>query len=113
MNETLARVLAANPDALLVPAGADVFEALGIDPTPDTAARRIRLRLLLLLGDHIRREGWTQAQAAERLGLDQPRVSDLLRNRIDRFSIDKLVTLLALLDVRVDRVLDDALATSA
>ena len=46
---------------------------------------------------------------AVRLGIDQPRVSDLLRNRFERFSIDKLVTLLSMLGVRVDKVLDRAL----
>jgi len=37
--------------------------------------------------------GLTHAQAAERLGVTQPRVSDLVRGKIDRFSIDTLVAM--------------------
>jgi len=46
-----------------------------------------RLRLL------VKEEGWTQAQAAERFGVAQSRVSDLLRGKWDKFSLDMLITL--------------------
>jgi predicted XRE-type DNA-binding protein len=70
------------------------FEALGYPP--DQAAElRIRADLMLALGELIRDRGWTQAQAAQALGVTQPRVSDLLRGKIDRFSIDNLVHLLS------------------
>ena len=39
-------------------------------------------------------EGLTQAQAAKRLGVSQPRVNDLLRGKIDKFSLDALVIML-------------------
>lgn len=48
-----------------------------------------RLRLL------VQTEGWTQAQAAERFGIAQSRVSDLLRGKWDKFSLDMLITLAA------------------
>lgn len=40
-------------------------------------------------------DGWdiTQVEAAKRLGITQPRLNDLLRGRIDRFSLDALVDL--------------------
>jgi predicted XRE-type DNA-binding protein len=46
-------------------------------------------------------EGLTQARAARLLGVSQPRVSDLIRGRIDLFSIDALVNLLAKAGIRV------------
>jgi predicted XRE-type DNA-binding protein len=46
-------------------------------------------------------EGLTQARAARLLGVSQPRVSDLARGRIDQFSIDALVNMLAKAGIRV------------
>ena len=48
-----------------------------------------------LLSEVIGERGWTQAEAARALGVTQPRISDLLRGKIDRFSIDTLVHLLS------------------
>jgi predicted XRE-type DNA-binding protein len=44
---------------------------------------------------------WTQAEAAHRLGISQPRVNDLLRGRLDKFSIDALIVYLVRVGVRV------------
>ena len=52
----------------------------------------------------IRRRRLTQTAAAKLFGVSQPRVSDLHRGRIDRFSLDALVELLARAGVRVDLV---------
>ena len=49
----------------------------------------------------IRSSGWTQAVAAKRCGVTQPRIYDLLRGRIDKFSIDALVNMAAKLGCRV------------
>ena len=46
-------------------------------------------------------DGWTQANAAVLLGIDQPRVSDLRNARLERFSLDQLVTLLTRADASV------------
>ncbi|MES9842781.1 MAG: helix-turn-helix transcriptional regulator, partial [Candidatus Thiodiazotropha endolucinida] len=40
-------------------------------------------------------KGWTQKEAAERLGITQPRVSDLFRGKLSKFSLDALVNMLA------------------
>jgi len=45
------------------------------------------------LRETIAEKGWTQGQAAERLGVGQSRVSDLVRGKYDKFSLDMLVTL--------------------
>lgn len=56
---------------------------------------------------HIRRRGLTQAAAAKRFGVSQPRISDLTREKIEVFSIDMLVNMLACVgkknDLKVSR----------
>ena len=49
---------------------------------------------------------WTQAQAAEEMGVSQPRISDLVNNKSDRFSLDMLVTMLCRVGVKVDLVVE-------
>jgi predicted XRE-type DNA-binding protein len=49
--------------------------------------------------------GLKQAEAAELLGVTQPRISDLMRGRIDLFSIDTLIDMLARLEIRAKIVL--------
>jgi predicted XRE-type DNA-binding protein len=56
---------------------------------------------MLALDRLIRRRRLTQAQAAKLLGVSQPRVSDLVRGRFHRFSIDALVEMLARAGVKV------------
>jgi predicted XRE-type DNA-binding protein len=74
-------------------AGATAFDVLGFG-AEEAEHLRIRAELMLALAQRIERAGWTQAAAAEALGVTQPRISDLLRGKIDRFSIDTLVDLL-------------------
>lgn len=50
-----------------------------------------RSDLMIAIRDIIEAKGWTQVQAAKHLGLTQPRVSDLVNGRIEKFSIDKLM----------------------
>ena len=50
----------------------------------------------------IERQRLTQAAAAKRMGITQPRVSDLMRGKLHLFSIDTLVALLASMGLRVD-----------
>lgn len=49
--------------------------------------------LMMTVEERIRAEKWTQKQAAEIMGVTQPRVSDLMRHKIDLFSIDSLVAM--------------------
>ena len=55
-----------------------------------------------MLKDHIAREGLSQGQAARLLGVTQPRVSDLMRGKIELFGIDSLVNMLAAAGLRVE-----------
>jgi len=59
------------------------------NPCPELGARR--LELMMHLHQHIRAQGWTQKQAAQRLATTQPRVSDLLRYQVQQFALDGLV----------------------
>ena len=65
-----------------------------IEDTPEQAENmKIRSDLMRSIEDRIRAEGWNQDQAAERFGVTQPRVSDLMRGKIDKFTIDTLVNM--------------------
>ena len=70
------------------------FETVGFPPD-EAEHLRIRADLMIELTRLIEKQGLTQGQAAELLGVTQPRVSDLMRGKIDRFSIDTLVTMLS------------------
>jgi len=52
--------------------------------------------------------GWTQAEAARRCGVTQPRINELLRGRVSRFSLDALVNISTALRCRVRVDLDAA-----
>src|SRR6266545_4830917 len=67
----------------------NVFESLGF-PSVDAENLRVRAFMMNALIGHIEERKLTQTQAAKMLGITQPRASDLLRGKIDLFSIDKL-----------------------
>jgi predicted XRE-type DNA-binding protein len=63
--------------------------------TPAEAANLTARGLLIIaIEQRIREEGWTQTEAAARLHVTQPRVSDLLNGKISKFSLDALVNML-------------------
>jgi predicted XRE-type DNA-binding protein len=65
-----------------------------IEDTPQESENmRLRSRLMMARTEQIRSQGWTQQQTALRLGVTQPRVSDLVRGKIDLFSLDSLVNM--------------------
>jgi len=76
----------------VVESSGNVFVDLGFAPE-EAAILRMRADLMASLRATIAEEGWTQAEAAQRLGVAQSRVSDLVRGKWDRFSLDMLVTL--------------------
>jgi predicted XRE-type DNA-binding protein len=67
-----------------------------ITDTPEEAAvLKARADLMIALADHIKAQGWTQAEAAKRLGVTQPRISDLVRGKLNLFGLDHLAMMLA------------------
>lgn len=74
-----------------------------IEDTPAEAAHmRLRSQLMIALRDHIERSGLSQTHAAKVLGVTQPRVSDLMRGKIELFGIDSLVTMLSAAGLKVE-----------
>ena len=78
----------------------NVFEDLGFDAEEATNLK-IRADLMLDLRQYIQDRGWTQAEAAAFFGETQPRISNLMKGEISRFSIDKLINMLARAGLRV------------
>lgn len=65
-----------------------------IEDTPEQAENmKLRATLMTALKDRIARSGMSQAQAAELLGVTQPRVSDLVRGKINPFGLDAWVNM--------------------
>ena len=81
--------------------GGDVFADLGFAPA-EARNLRIRSELMTALRKLMEKRGWTQAEAAERLKVSQPRISDLTRGKISRFSLDALVNMLTDAGMDVD-----------
>ena len=82
----------------------NVFRDLGFSPD-EAEYLKVRSELMVNLQKVIKARGLKQAEAAELLGVTQPRVSDLMRGRIDLFSIDTLIDMLARLGIRAKLVL--------
>lgn len=79
---------------------ASVWDA--IEDTPEEAENmKIRSSLMRSIEARIREEGWNQQQAAERFRVTQPRVSDLMRGKIEKFTIDTLVNMVVAAGLRV------------
>jgi predicted XRE-type DNA-binding protein len=82
---------------------ANVWDAL-TDSPEESANMTMRSNLLIALQQKVKSWEVTQAEAARRLGVTQPRLNDLLRSKIDKFSLDKLINLAihAGISVRLD-----------
>ncbi|AUG10727.1 helix-turn-helix domain-containing protein [Pseudomonas sp. S09G 359] len=78
-----------------------VWDALE-DTPPQAANMRLRSKLLLELCQTIRSWELSQKAAAQRLGISQPRLNDVLTGKIDKLSLDALVNLSAAAQMNVD-----------
>ena len=80
-----------------------------IADTPEQAANlRTRAELMRKIAAIIKESGWKQAEAASHCGVTQPRMDDLLRGRVSRFSLDALVNIATALGRRVNLELEAA-----
>ena len=82
----------------------NVFSDLGF-PEEEAEHLRVRADLLIQIQKALKARGLKQAEAAELLGVTQPRVSDLVRGRLDLFSVDSLIDMLARLGIQVRLVI--------
>jgi len=60
----------------------------------------LRADITIMIRDIVERQGWNQTQAAKELGISQPRMSDIMNGKIDKFTLDFLVTILDKLGFR-------------
>jgi predicted XRE-type DNA-binding protein len=80
-----------------------------ISDTPEEAANlRARADLMMQIVAIVKESDWKQAEAAAHCGITQPRMNDLLRGRISRFSLDALVNIATALGRRVHIELEAA-----
>jgi predicted XRE-type DNA-binding protein len=71
----------------------NIFDVITEDKA-EASKLQTRSDLMIAIRDIIDTKKWSQEVAAEQMGLTQPRVSDLKNGRIEKFSIDKLMTCL-------------------
>jgi len=71
----------------------NIFEMLSDDPV-EFNLKSLKAKLAIALVALIREKGWNQSVAAERLQVTQPRMSNLFRGRLEKFSIDALLGML-------------------
>lgn len=85
----------------------NVWNAL-TDTPGEAANMQAKTELMRQIVDIIKKNQWKQVESAQRCGITQPRMNDLLRGRISRFSLDALVNIAAALGQRVHIALEAA-----
>lgn len=84
-----------------------VWDAIA-DTPQQSANLRARSELMQQIAEIIKTNNWKQADAALHCGVTQPRINDLLRGRVSRFSLDALVNIATALGRRVHLELEPA-----
>ncbi len=79
----------------------NIFRDLGFDE-PEAENLKLRSDLMIRIEKHVKQSGLTQAAAAKELGITQPRLNQLLKGKIQLFSLDALVNMLAQAGMRVN-----------
>jgi len=86
---------------------ANVWDA--IENAPAQAENmKLRSALMMALKDHIARTGLSQSEAAKLFGVTQPRISDLMRGKIELFGLDTLVNMIGAAGLHVEMRISDA-----
>ncbi|MCX7108808.1 MAG: XRE family transcriptional regulator [Proteobacteria bacterium] len=85
----------------------NIFLALG-SPQQEADVLKMRSDLIIILVIYVKEQGWTQQEAAERLGIPQTLVSELVQGKWKTFSLDILIGLAARVGKRVRLELDEA-----
>ena len=81
-------------DTRRIKSSGNIFLDLGFEPA-EAKILALRAEVMIRLEEHLKAKGWTQAEAARRLGITQPRVSRLIKGKWQDFSLDMLLTLAA------------------
>jgi predicted XRE-type DNA-binding protein len=88
---------------------ASVWDAIE-DPPEQAENMKLRSILMTSLRDHLARTGTSQAQAAKLFGVTQPRVSDLMRGKINLLGLDALVNMAAAAGLHIEMRVSEAAA---
>lgn len=89
-------------EKIVVTKGSDnVFEDLGFNPI-EAMNLKIRTDLMIELRAFILKKGWTQSEAAQFFNETQPRISNLMNLDVTRFSVDKLINMVALTNMKIN-----------
>ena len=70
----------------------NLFEDMGV---PGAENMKVRAELIVEIRRLMEEMGWNQTEAAEQLGISRTRLNDILRGRLEKVTIDRLVTMLA------------------
>jgi len=89
----------------LIESSGNVFEDLGFSKK-ESENLRIRSELMISIRKRIEELGLTQEEAARRMRVSQPRVSDLFRGKINRFSTDALINMATSLNISIHMTFD-------
>ena len=68
----------------------------------EAANMKVRAELMITLQERVKHQHGTQTEKAEKLGLNQPRLNDLLKGRINKFSLDALVNIASKAGLQID-----------
>ncbi len=81
-------------DISIIEGSGNVFIDLGFPPA-EAEVMKLRAEVMIRMQQFLKAQGWTQAEMARQLGITQPRVSRLLKHKVEDFSLDMLLTLAA------------------
>lgn len=79
-------------DESRTPGSGNIFSDLGFDPA-EAQVMKLRAEVMIRTAQQLKERGWTQVEAARQLGITQPRVSRLIKGKVEDFSLDMLLTL--------------------
>ncbi len=85
----------------------NVWDAIGDTPA-QAENMKLRSTLMMALKDHIVQKGLSQSETAKLLGVTQPRVSDLMRGKIELFGLDTLVNMIGAAGLHVEMRISNA-----
>lgn len=83
----------------------NIFEDLGF-PEEEAASMQARGQLAIEIRKIIEAEGWSQREAARKMGVAQPRIAEVMKMKIENFSIDTLIKYLGKLNRKVVLVVE-------
>jgi len=79
----------------------NIFDILTSDPV-SLSMWNLKSNLILAIHKKINENGWNQSEAASHLDISQPRVSNMLKGQLDKFSTDSLLEMMVKLGYKLD-----------